>query len=85
MSNLIEFLESAGCGHGPSFEGHLPDGLAADVLGAVVARDAAALARAAGIGPVHACYVTAPDNDPVPAESPDELPDDPEQQDSEAA
>lgn len=31
------------------------------------------------------CYVTAPDNEPSPADAPDELPEDPEQQESAAA
>lgn len=85
MSNLIAFLEAAGRGQAAASDGCLPDGLSPDMLDALVARDAIALARAVGVLRIQACYISAPDNEPVPEDSPEEMPEDPDRQDSEAA
>lgn len=59
--------------------------LPVDVQRAFTAGDSAALAAALGTSVYQACYVTAPDNEPTPADAPVDLPEDPEQQESQAA
>lgn len=72
MSNIIELLEEAGrSGRLTKVSEELAGGLASELRSSVEL--------------IRSCYVSAPDNEPTPSESPAEVPDEPDQQDSEAA
>lgn len=88
MSNVIDFLEQAGR------SAYGIDAVLASVAPGVetrqtlLAADAHALAAACGARIALACYVSAPDHEPEPAECPDDVPDvpdEPDQQTSEVA
>ena len=85
MSNVIDFLEQAGRAADGMDAVPASTSMDGEIRLALDGADARALAVACGARIAMACYVSAPDNEPEPAESPDELPDEPDQQTPEAA
>lgn len=87
MASVVDLLELAGKGSAANAakDESALEGLPPGVQHAFKAGDSVALAAVLGINVHRACYLTAPDHEPMPVDSPDELPEDPEQQDSEAA
>jgi hypothetical protein len=86
MSTIIAFLERAGQ-HAGDLATVLGDGPELDAETVVLLKggDAVALAAACGARRVSSCMVSAPDNEPVPADVPDELPENPDGESTEAA
>lgn len=87
MSGIIEYLEVLGRGDARASDvdgTELRLALGPDVRRLLVTSDVHGLASAAGVVSSLMSYVSAPENDP-PAEDPAEVPDEPDQQDSEAA
>ena len=86
MSPIIAFLERAGQHSGDlaTVLGDAPE-LAAETLLLLERGDAVALAAACGARRVSSCMVSAPDNEPVPADVPEELPEDPDRESTQAA
>jgi hypothetical protein len=87
MNEIVYLLESMGrnCEADAARNEAVLAGLPADMQRAFGTGDPVALATALGTSPYQACYVTAPENEPVPAETPADLPEDPEQHESQAA
>lgn len=87
MTRIIHLLEligreSAGSAAGTeSALARLPE----EMQRLVRAAGPVSLAAAIGARAQLACYITAPDSEPMPADAPDDLPEDPEQHESEAA
>lgn len=86
MTSIIGFLEISGREGQASLEAHrLLLGIAPELRGAIVAGDVTAIRTLETIPVIHSCYISAPTDEPVPAEAPEETPAEPDQQDAEAA
>jgi hypothetical protein len=86
MSTIIAFLERAGreCGDSAvAAEGMAA--LPADARHVLQAGEPAALAAAFGLRPVLSCMVSAPDFEPEPENVPDDVPEEPDGESTEAA
>jgi hypothetical protein len=86
MSTIIDFLERAGreCGD-PAVVAEGMPALPADALQLLRTGEPVALAAVFGLRPVLSCMVSAPDFEPEPENVPDELPEEPDGESTEAA
>lgn len=86
MTSIIGFLETSGREGQASLKAHrLLLGMVPELRGAIEAGNVTVVRQMEMIPLIQSCYVSAPTDEPVPAEAPEETPAEPDQQDAEAA